>query len=270
MGGEITGNGNLSASEGGMSSIAFYNSCGDLTLSHVKSSGFDSIVYISDVTGGNYPDSTIRIYDCEFDSHSSTIYMMGNGSISEAPTKLILNNTAITSGYVGICGAGSTDRWGTDTAIINCTVSGKYAALYQPQQKAETVISGSDMSGITGIAIKGGVATVVDSTIRGTGPYAAAKASGSGWTDTGDGIYVESVYNWNATVYVKGNSVVTSENAYAVEMFGKTGVGLGRIIIYDGEFTAERGSAFWNDIGVFRIHGGTFNNSVSASIERYD
>lgn len=268
--GEISGNGNVSASEGSMSSIAFYSSCGDLTLSHVKVTGFDSAVYVADVNGGNYPDSTICIYGCEFDTHSSAVYVLGNGANSDAPTQVIISDSTIRSDYVGVCGNGSDDRWGIDTVIINSNVSGKYAALYQPQRQSSTVISGSVMTGITGIAVKGGTVTVIDSTISGTGPYSAARSSGSGWTDTGDGVYVEATYNWSASVSIKGDSVVTSENGYAVQMFGKDGTEYGRIVIYDGEFTAARGSAYWNSIGTFRIHGGTFNNSVSADITRFD
>ena len=268
--GVVTGNGNVSASEGSMSTIAFYSSCGDLTLSHVKTTGFDTAVYVSDYSGGSYPDSTICIYGCEIDTNASAIYVLGNGEFSDAPTQIILSDSTITSGYAGICGNGSTNRWGTDMVIMNSNVSGKYAALYQPQQKANTLISGSVLTGITGLVVKGGTVNITDSTVSGTGPYSAARASGNGWTDTGDGIYVEAVYNWNAVVNVRGNCVVTSENSYAVQMFGKTGVGSGRIVIYDGEFTGGRGAANWNSIGSFQIRNGTFSGGVSADITRFD
>ncbi|MBQ7646832.1 MAG: hypothetical protein IJS94_06145 [Clostridia bacterium] len=268
--GEIKGNGNITEAEGSMNTIAFYASCGDVTLSNVKVSGFDNAVYIADINGGNNPDSTVRITDCDLDSKGPTVFIMGNGEVSDAPTKLIISGSTVKSGYVGVCGHGSTNRWGTEIAIVNSKVTGKYAALYQPQQTGTTVITNSEMSGITGIAVKGGTVTVTDSSVIGTGAYTPAAGSGSGWTDTGDGIYVEAVYNWNASVYIKGNTVVTSANAYAVEIFGKENAGIGRVYIYGGEFNAARGAAYWNSIGSFRIYGGTFNSSVSADISRFD
>lgn len=269
MNGNVLGNDMNSGVSGRVSSVAFESVGGDLTLSNVNVSGFDSAIYVADMTG-NGSDSVIRIYGCELVTENPTIFIMGNGSGSDTPTQVIIQDSIVSSNYLGISGQGSTNRWGTDIVIMNSSIYGYYAALYQPQQKATTLISHSEMTGITGIAIKGGSVTVADSTVTGTGAYTAARFSASGWTDTGDGIYLEGGYTWDAAVVVKGESIVTSENAYAVELFGKEGTGNDRILIYDGIFSGGMGDANFNNIGTFHIYGGSFEGTVQEDIIRYD
>ncbi|MBR4768590.1 MAG: hypothetical protein IK088_06400 [Lachnospiraceae bacterium] len=270
MNGDVTGNGNITDGSGNITSSAFSVSCGNLTLSDVRILDFDNALIISDA-GGSAEDSVVQIFNCEMNTPNLTIQVMGNGSGSEAPTRLIIKDSVLnSSGYAALAGHGNTDRWGTDFTIIDSTLYGYYTALYQPQQRSSTTITGSTLTGITGIAVKGGTVAITDSRISGTGRFTAARASGGGWTDTGDGIYVEATYNWNVSVTVKGNTVVTSANAYAAELFGVTGAGIGRIILQDGTYSGGAGAANWNDIGSFSIYGGTYTGSVSESILRYD
>ncbi|MBQ3870224.1 MAG: hypothetical protein II777_06710, partial [Clostridia bacterium] len=85
-------------------------------------------------------------------------------------------------------------------------------------------------------------------------------------TDTGDGIYVDASYDWNASVTVNGTSSVTSDHSYAVQLFGVSGRGTGSVLIESGTFGSGLGSANWNGIGSFRIKGGTFGGAISPNI----
>ena len=78
-----------------------------------------------------------------------------------------------------------------------------------------------------GIAIKGGDVRVIDSTIRGLHTDAEATQpsldimSGSGFIDTGDGLYVETSYSYPVNVTISGNSTITcvAQSAQAVRIF---------------------------------------------------
>jgi hypothetical protein len=76
------------------------------------------------------------------------------------------------------------------------------------------------ITGYTGIAIKGGDVLVDNSQIYGTGASVDPQPSMSGWSDTGDGIYVEDNYGVNISVVITGeHTTVKSDNRYAVECF---------------------------------------------------
>ena len=271
MNGDINGNGKGSGVGGSVSSIGIEAIGGDVTLSNVRMRDYDTAVYVADVSGTG-DDSIVRIYGCDFETLSPTVYFMGNGDASEAPSKLIIENSKLNStAYAALTGQGSTNRWGTDIVVLDSELSGYYTAIYQPQQRSSTLISRSTLTGITGIAVKGGTVTIIDSTVTGTGAHQNAAASGSGWADTGDGIYVEAVYDWNVSVSVKGTTTVTSQHSYAVEMFGKAGAGEGKIMLYDGSYTGALGAVNWNSIGAFQVYGGNFNGSaLPADVTRYD
>lgn len=270
MNGEINGNGGVSGVEGRVSSVAFDAVCADLTLSNVKVRGFDTAVYVAD-NGGAGTDSVVKLYNCDLETENPTVLVLGNGDVSSAPTQVIIQGCTINSTtHSGISGNGSSDRYGTDIVVIDSKVSGKYTSIYQPQQNSTLLVSNSELEGITGIAVKGGTVNIIDSKVKGTGPYTAPRAAGSGWTDTGDGIYVEAVYNWGVSVTVKGDSEVTSANGYAVDLFGRAGSGVGRIILQDGEYRGALGAVTWNEIGSVQIYGGTFTGTVSESVTRYD
>ena len=74
-----------------------------------------------------------------------------------------------------------------------------------------TISQNSVITGFTGLAVKGGTVNVINSTVNGIGTTHTPPAfSNSGWTDTGDGIYVETNYGWEAVVNIGGVSTVTS------------------------------------------------------------
>ena len=53
-----------------------------------------------------------------------------------------------------------------------------------------------------------------------------------------------------------------------MQLFGKENLGPGRIMVYDGNFTGEKGSANFNGLGTFQIYGGTFHGAVQEDIIR--
>ena len=271
MNGDIVGNGGSSGVGGRVSSIGIEAIDAEVTLSNVRMRDLDTAVYVADVSGTG-DDSVIRIYGCDLETFSPTVYFMGNGVASDAPSQLIIENSTLTStAYAALTGQGSTNRWGTEITILDSTLTGYFTAIYQPQQRSSTLICRSELTGITGIAVKGGTVNITDSTVTGTGPHANAAASGSGWADTGDGIYVEAVYDWNVSVSVNGESTVTSQHSYATELFGKAGAGEGKIILNDGSYAGALGAVNWNSIGIFQIYGGNFNGSViPADVTRFD
>ena len=247
---------------------------GNVVLSDIKISGFDTAVYTRDMDNENGADSSVQIFNSDLETAQVTVVLMGNVDVSEATTKVIIQNSTLTSKYyTAINGQGNEDKWGTELIISNSTVNGYYAGIYQPQRMSSTKIIESKITGNTGIAIKGGNAYVYNSEIIGTGTVAvdAAGASGSGFIDTGDAVYVEAVYDWSVTVMLEGEeNIITSDKAYAVELFGQDGKGPGKVMISDGTFTGAKGSANWNEFGTFEIYGGNFKSDVNDTITRYD
>ena len=222
-------------------------------------------------------DSTVQITNCNMDSAQITLMLQGNGDKTDAKTKVIIQNSTLNSQYYcGISGQGNKERWGTELVISESTVSGCYGGIYLPQGDSISTITNSKISGNTGIAIKGGSMNIYDSEIIGTGAISIADAaiSGSGFIDTGDAIYVEAGYEWSVTLSVRGDKTkVISEKANAVEIFGEDKKGPGKVYLYDGTYASGaegRYSAKWNDIGTFEIFGGTYEDSVSETITRYD
>lgn len=266
----------VSASE--LGDVAFGTSGGELVLSNLTISGFDTILEMRDMDAldeeKTMTDSIIKITNCTMDASQIGIRLQGNGTDSENLSKVIIQDSTLTAGYMGISGQGNDDRYGTELVVLNSVVEGYYTALYHPQRASKAFISGSTLSGITGVVVKGGVVTIEDTKVTGTGPYTAAAAANSGFVDTGDGVYVEAVYGWTATVILKGKNEIISENAYAVDLFGQKDKGPGKMMIYGGSHTGAKGSALWNGIGIFEIYGGTYagnlNSPEETPIVRYD
>ncbi len=270
--GQVQGNSNASTAAA-IKTTALDLIAGNLVLSNVDISGFDCAVRVEDMNAEEAGDSTIQIINCILEAEQHALILQGNGAATANLTKVMIYDSILESEhYVAISGQGNDDRWGTELVLAESEVNGYYAGIYQPQRSSVMTISNCKITGNTGIAIKGGSVNVYDSEIIGTGEVLVedAAASGSGFIDTGDAVYVEAVYNWPVTVNIKGASKIVSNKAFAVELFGQEEKGLGRIAIYEGAFEGTKGSANWNGIGNFEIFGGTYNSSVSENIERYD
>ena len=209
----------------------------NLTLNKVNISGSgDDAIYISDEHSA--VNSRVRLLDCDISMESCAVYMRGNGQKSAGKTQLIIEDSKINSKYIAVMGNGTSTYWGTETQIYNSEIQGHYAAIYQPQSDSITRIVGSKMSGICGVVIKGGDLEIVDSEIRGTGEQQPPAFEGSGYTDTGDAVYIDCGYQVPIRVAISGNSKITSEHSLAVRVFEPNGA-YATVTITGGEFSTD-------------------------------
>lgn len=149
--------------------------------------------------------SVVRLSNCTLKTVGDEqvgIHVFGNGAASSSRTVLLVEDCTIESTFAGILGNGSDDCYGTDIQVLNSTVKGKYAGIYQPQRGSRLLVQNSTVEGMTGIAVKGGTVTIRNCIVNGTAekgfvPTAEqVKASRNGWLDTGAGVYVEANYDW--------------------------------------------------------------------------
>lgn len=154
-------------------------------------------------------DSTVRLLNSVIHTPGSGqvgVLLLGNGEDSGGQTQLIVENCTIESSYAGISGNGSNAYWGTNLQVINSKISGEYTSIYQPQQRSYLTVTDSELTGYTGLAIKGGTVNINNSTIHGTGEAKTpTSASMSGWIDTGDALYIETNYDWAIDVMITGD-----------------------------------------------------------------
>ncbi len=207
-------------------------------------------------------DSVVRLSDSTISATNIGLFIQGNGDVSDGVTRLIAENCSIDGAYVAICGQGSANannqQWGTDIQLTNCKLNANlkgesWAGIYHPQQNSTLNIQGGEIHGYTGIAVKGGTVVIQNAIIHGYGEANKAAEATSGWTDTGDGIYLEAVYPWKATVELRGDNMnVISDHGKAIQLFEKTGFGPGLIYIYD-DGSYKNGQTDM-DISAFKIN----------------
>lgn len=216
-------NGTLSGitdSEGRTTESAVYSSGGYVTLQNVRISNVVDGTVINDTKNDVGADSKLTLIRCEITTEDCGVYIKANGEVSEELTNVTIDDCVINSnGLAGVMCNG--DGWGTNIAISNSTITGKWAGIYHPQlYNSYMKVSNSTISGYTGIAIKSGVVDIVNCTVSGTGAKGAPAYSGSGWSDTGDGIYVEANYGTPIILTISGdNTVVTSAYSLAVQIY---------------------------------------------------
>lgn len=149
--------------------------------------------------------SVVRLSNCTLKTVGEDqvgIHVFGNGAASSSRTVLLVEDCTIESTFAGILGNGSDDCYGTDIQVLNSTVKGAYAGIYQPQRGSRLLVQDSTVEGLTGIAVKGGTVTIRNCIVNGTAEKGfvpteeQVKASRNGWLDTGAGVYVEANYDW--------------------------------------------------------------------------
>ena len=149
--------------------------------------------------------SVVRLSNCTLKTvgdEQGGVHVFGNGAASSSRTVLLVEDCTIESTFAGILGDGSDNCYGTDIQVLNSTVKGKCAGIYQPQRGSRLLVQNSTVEGMTGIAVKGGAVTIRNCIVNGTGekdvvPKAEqVKASRNDWLDTGVGVYVEANYDW--------------------------------------------------------------------------
>lgn len=194
----------------------------EVTMSNVAVTDVKYGVYVMDGNATDGTDSRIRMVGCSMNTTNNAITVLGNGDSSAQTTQLILENCEIVSGYNAISGNGTSTgsgKWGTDIQIINSTVTGKWSALYHPQLNSTATIYNSTLTGHTGIAVKGGTVSIIDSAISGTGEHETPEYAASGYTDTGDAVYIETGYGYEIVVNISGSSVLRSEHGLSLRIF---------------------------------------------------
>ncbi len=211
---------------------AIQSSGAEVVLSGVTIENFKRGIYINDKENDDALDTRVYMYDCEMKNIGSHgIVVIGNGYDSSQKAQLIIEESTLYSDSVVLSGNGTTANngsWGTDIQIINSTLcSTSYqkgiggAAIYHPQQNSTLTVYDSTITGYTGIAMKGGVATIKDSTINGMGPgengtVQKPSLMANGFDDTGDAVYMETRYiktNGSEMGLTIENSRLTAEHA---------------------------------------------------------
>lgn len=212
-------NGDLVAQSPGEDIFLLSNST--LTLSNVQLSGeADDAIYVTDEDGKT--DSCVRLFDCQVNTDGCSVYVRGNGERSEGKTQVIVENCILESNYITIMGNGTSAYWGTDIQIYNSQLKGYYSALYLPQSESVTRLTDCTLEGGTGIAIKGGDLEIVNCRVAGTMESSEPKVEGSGYTDTGDALYVDCSYGYPIHISITGDAeknVFSSVYAQAVRVF---------------------------------------------------
>jgi len=221
-----------------------------LTMSNVDIVGQSKYgVYVSDSEGN--VDSRIRLFDCNIDAATGAVMLRGNGENSSGRTQLIVDSCVLNSDYMGIIGNGTQSYWGTDIQITDSQISGYYTALYQPQGDSTARVKNSTLTGGTGVVIKGGDLWITDSTVRGTFAEEQIQApvlDKNGFSDTGDGLFVDCSYGLPMYIQIEGNSVIqkTAQSARSVRVF-----------------VPEDGA----DSATVTITGGTYSDSVAEYVD---
>ena len=226
-------NGKLKAPDGAQKRYGLYTIGAEAVMSEVTVTGFQYGVYLGDNDPGNELDSRVHLVDCTIDGTTCAVFVSGNGTLSSQKTQVVLEKCTLSSDGFAISGNGDTagnGRWGTDIQILNSTLTGKYSedgsikstGIYHPQKDSTLTVYHSDVSGFTGIAVKGGTVSIVDSDIQGNGTdpviVEPGKFANSGFLDTGDAVYIETNYGYETIVNVSGDSKLISSNGESLRV----------------------------------------------------
>lgn len=214
----------------------------EVNMSNINISGMHYGVYVGDSTEDNAIDSTVRIVGSTINTKSCAVFVSGNGLASEQKTTVVIENSTLMSDGIVISGNGTTTgngRWGTDINIIDCDIIGNEGAvgagIYQPQKDSTVTIYHSTVSAYTAVAIKAGSVKIIDSIIEGTGAYNEPAFENSGFSDTGDAVYIETGYGHDISLEIDGTSKLTSENGQSIRVF-KEDAPFVKVNIISGEF----------------------------------
>ena len=211
---------------GSGTTLAGVDVCGaNVTLNQVTLQNVDEGLTIFDNLDPEGRDSTVRLINCKIFAKEDALWIKANGAASEKPTSIVIEGGEYHGElYAGILCNGT--YYGSEIRITGATVTGKYAGIYFPQKDSTLLLDRCHVEGETGVVIKGGTVSVLNSTVAGTGvgqplPEDPANLPMSGWSETGDGIYLEANYTaWTTNVLISGSDTrVTSEHALAVRQY---------------------------------------------------
>lgn len=221
-----------------------YSVAGNVTLKDITLKNAYEGVLVYDNKSAINGDSVICLTGCKIEAAEDGLLIYGNGDASKNNTKIVIENCDIEGrDYSGIiCNA---TYYGMDITVANSTIKGYYTAIYFPPKSSTLTLEDSTFEGYTGIAVKGGTVDITDCVVTGTGAFSGlpepSKLSGTGWTDTGDGIYLETNYDWPSKISISGNKTkITSweENTLAVRMYPENSA-QAEIIISGGSYSSD-------------------------------
>lgn len=220
----------------GEGNVGFMSSGAELTLHNVTAEGMKRVVTLQDNYGKGV-DSKLTMIGCNFKTQDMAVFMVGNGAKSEQMTQVVIEDCVLEGGYAALAGNGTSTNSGVEATVINSTLTGKYTAVYFPMANSRMTVTNSVLEGITGLVVKGGHVKLISSQVKGTGPYTEPAYNNSGFTDTGDGVYVEANYDTEILVELYGDCKVTSEHARAVRKYMADAPAT--IAIYGGSFSTS-------------------------------
>ena len=248
-GGELTViNGTIKNSAGNTTLFGVNN--GKLTVSNVTATAEGESqwgIYIQDNnrTTAQDGDSIVYITHSTISTGQPTVMVIGNNTTTAQKTRCVIENSTLTSGYVTVCGNGQTVSGGTAIEIKDSIITGKYAAVYHPQDNSTLHAENSTFTGNTGIAVKGGTVYLDNCVVTGRAEAALAGSfNNNGFTDTGAAVYLEAGYERdNIAVYITGeNSRITAAKQQALLLYHDakdTKTRKARIAISGGTYSSD-------------------------------
>lgn len=242
-------NGTIKNSAGNTTLFGVNN--GKLTVSNVTATAEGESqwgIYIQDNnrTTAQDGDSIVYITHSTISTGQPTVMVIGNNTTTAQKTRCVIENSTLTSGYVTVCGNGQTVSGGTAIEIKDSIITGKYAAVYHPQDNSTLHAENSTFTGNTGIAVKGGTVYLDNCVVTGSATATLAGAfNNNGFTDTGAAVYLEAGYERdNIAVYITGeNSRITAAKQQAL------------LLYHDAKDTKTRKARI-------AVSGGTYSSNV--------
>ena len=241
-------NGTIKNSAGNKTLFGVNN--GKLTVSNVTATAEGESqwgIYIQDNnrTTAQDGDSIVYITHSTISTGQPTVMVIGNNTTTAQKTRCVIENSTLTSGYVTVCGNGQTVSGGTAIEIKDSIITGKYAAVYHPQDNSTLHAENSTFTGNTGIAVKGGTVYLDNCVVTGRAEAALAGSfNNNGFTDTGAAVYLEAGYERdNIAVYITGeNSRITAAKQQALLLYHDakdTKTRKARIAISGGTYSSD-------------------------------
>lgn len=192
-------------------------------------------------------DSNVRLTECTVTAFEDGLWIKANGEDSEKNAQITIENcTIIGEKYSGILCNGT--YYGVDLNITsNSVIKGYHTGIYFPAKESTLNVENSTLEGKTGLVVKGGIVTVLNSTVRGIGttpeslPEDPNELPLSGWIDTCDGIYLEANYTgWETKITVLGaDTLVTSVSGLAVRQYPVGENYQSSIVIKGGSYSSD-------------------------------
>ena len=234
----------------GAGNIAFASLNGQLTLSNVRVENTGVAVYITDESGKSAdPDSTVYITGSTLvgsATNQPAVMVLGNGTTTAQKTRCVIEDSTIEApNYIGISGIGEKGTAGTEIQLRRCTVTGKDAAIYHPQDNSTLKAENTVLKGNTGIAVKGGTVYLDNCVVTGSATATLAGAfNNNGFTDTGAAVYLEAGYERdNIAIYITGeNTDIKAAEQKAVLLYHDekdTKTRKARIAISGGTYSSD-------------------------------